>query len=434
MSGPDYETLFKSPLEGESGPSRWGSVMGGLLLGVMFLVGLWFLLGRTSPDNEGGEDSVAASTVSSPEVAQTPSSSTSTSPSTTQPTSTSSPAGEQPSDAVEQLDALLDELVPIEEFSGVVLIAKDDQLVWARAAGLADRDSDTPIQVESRFNLASMNKMFTAVSILQLMEEGLLALDGTFAEYLPDFPNPDVAAKISVEQLLTHTSGIAVDVFAGDFELNPHQYRANADYLALFIDEPLQFSPGEQFAYSNAGFIVLGLIIEELTGMGYDEYVYEHIFEPSGMLATGAHDIEDDFADLAIGYTTLDAAGNETGVLRDHRPLMPGRGTAAGGGYSTAGDLHRFRNALFDYRLLSPESVDMLITGQIELRDQAKYALGFFDRIQSGQRVVGHGGGAPGVCASLSMYPDTGYTAIVLSNTDNDCLAVLDSLKTNPPR
>ena len=175
------------------------------------------------------------------------------------------------------------------------------------------------------------------------------------------------------------------------------------------------------------------MIIEELSGISYDDYVYENVFEPSGMLATGAHDIEDEFEDLAVGYTELDINSNPTGVLSDHRPLMPGHGFAAGGGYSTIGDLHRFSNALLGHRLLSPASTELLMTGQVELGDEAMYAFGFFDRIQSGERVVGHGGGAPGVCSSLSIYPDSGYTVAVLSNSDEDCFAVLDFLRLHPP-
>jgi CubicO group peptidase (beta-lactamase class C family) len=433
MSGPDYEPPLESPIEDDARPSLWNLVLGGIGLVAAAAV-LWLLFGQTSPDDEGAEVDSVSATTSPPAVAQVPVSSASTSSPTTQPMNTTSSTAEQPSDIPERLDALLDELVPIGGFSGVVLVAKDDEVMWIRAEGLADVDSETAIHPDSRFNLGSMDKMFTAVGILQLMEKGLLSLDGTVAEYLPNYPNADIGAEITIEHLLTHTSGLVVDVFNEEFGQNPHQYRENKDYLPLFVNEPLQFAPGGQFGYSNAGFIILGLIIEELSGVSYDEYVYEHIFEPSGMFATGAEDVEDDFADLAIGFTTMDIAGNDSGVLIDHRPLMPGRGSAAGGGYSTAGDLHRFRNALLDHRLLSPESLDLLITGRVHVSDQAEYALGFFDRIQAGERVVGHGGGAPGVCSSLAIYPDSGYTVVVLSNSDRDCIAVLELLSTDPPR
>lgn len=357
------------------------------------------------------------------------SSSTTTSPPTTTSVAATTTEGPQATDFV---PAMVDRLIASDSFSGVVLLAKDDEVIWTRQAGLADVVAETPIHAESRFNLGSMNKMFTAVGILQLMKEGLLTLDGTVSQYLPDYPNAEVAETVTIEQLLMHTSGLG-DVFTEEFGTDPHRYRTNQDFLELFVDDPPAFPPGRQWSYSNAGFVVLGLIIEELSGLSYDDYVHDFIFEPSGMLATAAHDVEDEFENLAIGYTELDINSNPTGVLSDHRPLMPGRGFAAGGGYSTVGDLHRFRNALFNHELLSPESTELLITGQIELQDQAMYAFGFFDRIQSGERVVGHGGGAPGVCSSLSMYPDSGYTVVVLSNSDDDCFSVLDYLRLHPP-
>lgn len=345
-------------------------------------------------------------------------------------TSTSTTLG--PQDGVEALATFVNGLVADGAFSGVVLVADDEKALYETAAGWADREAETLISPDTRFNLASMNKMFTAVAVLQLAEQGTLAFDETIATYLPDYPNREVAEQVTIEQLLTHTSGLG-DVFTEQFFTDPHRYRSNADYLPLFADEPLLFPPGEQFTYSNAGYVVLGLVIEVLSSQSYDDYVRTHIFEPAGMTATSAFDIDEAVPDLALGYTTQDAAGEETGVLRPNADLMPGRGFAAGGGYSTAGDLLRFRQALYGGRLLSPASVDLLTTGRVEVGPAASYAYGFFDRVQGGRRVVGHGGGAPGVCSSLGMYPETGYTVVILSNTDADCLTVLDYLKEHPP-
>ena len=364
------------------------------------------------------------STVSTPETTQTvPPSATSTS------TSTSTT---EPATGVEGLAALVDDLIQRREFSGVVLIASGDTVIWEAAGGLANRDLDIANNVDTRFNLGSMNKMFTAVAILQLMEEQLLTLDGTIADYLPDYPNMGVAEQVTVEQLLTHTSGLG-GTFTDQFEADPHRFRTNADYLPLFVDDPLEFPPGQQFRYSNAGYVVLGLIIERLTGLSCNDFVRESILRPSGMLDTDSFDVEEEAADIAVGYTTQDIQGNETGVLAANTSLMPGRGFAAGGGYSTAGDLLRFRNALFDHWLLSPTSLDLLITGKVETGDGARYAFGFFDLGEGRARSVGHGGGAPGVCSFLRMYTETGYTVVVLSNSDNDCRPVLDYLQGHPP-
>ncbi|MBN2114856.1 MAG: beta-lactamase family protein, partial [Acidimicrobiia bacterium] len=331
-------------------------------------------------------------------------------PGTTSPSTTAAPT-----DGVEALAAFVDDLMGNDGFSGVVLAARGEEVLYEAAAGWADRAAERPVQPDTKFNLGSMNKMFTATAILQLIEAGVLALDGTIADYLADYPNEEVARQVTIEQLLTHTSGLG-DVFTEEFAADPHRYRSNADYLPLFVDEPLQFTPGERFSYSNAGFVVLGLVIERVTGLTYDQYVQDNIFEPAGMLDTAAYDIEDQVPDLALGYTTQDINGEETGVLRPHTDLMPGRGFAAGGGYSTAGDLLRFRQALFGGRLLSAESVDLLITGKVQVREGAMYAFGFFDRLEAGRRVVGHGGGAPGICSSLGIYPETAHTVVILSN------------------
>ena len=318
------------------------------------------------------------------------------------------------------------------EFWGTVLVSRDGEVLWATASGMADREAGIPNTHDTRFNLGSMDKMFTAVAVLQLRERGLLDLDDTIADLVPAYPDPDAAAVITVEHLLTHTSGLG-DTFTDEFALDPHAYRSDGDYLPLFAGDPLLFTPGEEFRYSNAGFVVLGLIVEAVSGMPYAEYVRANVFDPAGMTATGPIDIEEtELPDVAIGYTTREINNEETGVLAPNTTLMPGRGFAGGGGYSNVPDLRRFSEALFDGRLLEPASLELLITGRIEVGRDARYAFGFFDRIQAGQRVVGHGGGAPGVCSSLSIYPDTGSVVAGLSNSDAGCLAVLDFLRDRP--
>jgi len=333
--------------------------------------------------------------------------------------------------SVDAAVAFIEDLASRGELSGSALIARGDEPVWQLASGMADRDRDLPNLTDTRFNLGSMNKMFTAVAILQLMERGRLAVDDTISARLPDYPNPEVARAVTIHQLLTHTSGLG-DAFTTRFEQDPHAFRSNADYLPLFAGEPLLFDPGTEWSYSNAGYVVLGLIIERVSGQTYEDYVREHVFEPAGMLDTGAFDVEAEVPRGAIGYTTQDIRGNETGVLAANTPLMPGRGFAAGGDYSTTGDMLRFRNALLAHRLLSPASTDLLITGKVDVADHVRYGYGFMDRDDAGRRVVGHTGGAPGVCSFLSIYVDTGYTVVVLSNSDAGCVAVLQDLRAHP--
>ena len=354
------------------------------------------------------------------------------------PTPTPAPPTEVPptaaptATAVDQLIAVIADLGTTGQFAGAVLIAQDDEPVYTAAYGLARRSPDVPNQVDTKFNLGSMDKMFTAVAILQLVEQGRLSLDGRIDDYWPDYPNPEVAGQVTIHQLLVHTAGMG-DCFEGDFFTTPQdQLRTLEGYLPLFVDDPLQFEPGTQFSYSNEGYIVLGLIIEKVTGQSYWDYVQENIYQRSGMSNTGAYDLGTEVPNRAIGYTTLDGEGNETGVLADNTPLMPIKGTSAGGGYSTVEDLLSFRNALLDYRLLSPESTELLLEGKIEVRRDINYAYGFFDKMVGGQRLVGHTGGAPGVCAFMEMFLDSGYTVIVLSNTDQGCSPVLEFFWEHP--
>jgi CubicO group peptidase (beta-lactamase class C family) len=318
------------------------------------------------------------------------------------------------------------------EFGGAALVALDGEPVFVDAYGLARRDPELANQIDTKFDLGSMGKMFTSVAILQLVEQGALSLDGRIVDYWPDYPNQEVAEQVTIHHLLTHTAGMG-DCFEDEFFTTPRdQLRTLEGYLPLFVDDTLQFKPGEQWAYSNEGYIVLGLIIERVTGQSYWDYAGENVLLPAGMANTGAYDLEAEVPYRATGYTTFDAEGNDTGTLAENTPLMPVVGTSAGGSYSTVEDLLRFTNALLDHRLLSPESTELLLEGKVEVREGRHYAYGVFDRMIRGQRVVGHGGGAPGVCTFMDMFPDTGYTVIVLSNTDLGCLPVLEFLGEHP--
>jgi D-alanyl-D-alanine carboxypeptidase len=334
--------------------------------------------------------------------------------------------------SVAAVDPLIDAIADLGTtgpFAGAVLIAKDGAPVHMAAYGLASRSPDVPNQTDTRFNLGSMDKIFTAVAIMQLVERGWLSLDGSIHDYWPDYPNQEVARKVTIHHLLTHSSGMG-DCFEGDFFTTPKdQLRTVEGYLPLFVDDGLQFEPGTRFAYSNEGYIVLGLIVEKVTGQSYWDVVQENVYRPSGMSHTGAYELDAEVPNRAIGYTTQDAQGNETATLADNTPLMPIKGTPAGGGYSTVEDLLNFSQALLGHRLLSLESTELLLAGKVEVREGSQYAYGFFDMTIGGRRAVGHGGGAPGVCTFLEMYPDSGHTVIVLSNTDQGCFPVLELLR-----
>jgi CubicO group peptidase (beta-lactamase class C family) len=294
---------------------------------------------------------------------------------------------------------------------------------------MANRNDGIPNQVDTKFNLGSMNKMFTAVAFLQLVQQGKLDVDDTIIEHLPDYPNQQVAGQVTIHHLLTHTSGLG-DLFTKEFfETSKDRFRTLSDHLPLFVDEPLQYNPGSHFSYSNAGFIVLGLIIEEITGQTYYDYVRENIYFPCGMTNTDSYEADKVVPNLAIGYSR--SLSNDT-QMASNLLFNPAKGSSAGGGYSTVEDMLHFSNCLLEHRLLSPELTKLLFEGKVDIPEReinTKYAYGFGEVVINNHRIVGHGGGAPGICANLDIFLDLQYTAVVLSNSDYDCLQIKTKIR-----
>jgi CubicO group peptidase (beta-lactamase class C family) len=310
------------------------------------------------------------------------------------------------------LQKLLDNLAGDDRFAGVVLVAKDGKPIFQQAWGFADRDKKITNNLDTRFRLGSMNKMFTSVAIAQLVQQGKVKYTDTVAHLLPDYPDKGAAAKITVHQLLTHTSGLG-DFFGDEFDKKKDELHGLKDYLQLFAGKPLQFEPGQKFAYSNAGMIVAGLIVERISGQNYYDYVREHIYKPAGMNGSDTFEKSKPQPNQSVGYTRTDGkwASNY-----DSLPLM---GSSAGGGDSTAPDLLKFDQALRSHKLLNADLTSTITTAKVTPPDQdEKYAYGFEESMVDGKRVIGHGGGAPGMNANLDMYWDSGYTVIVLCNLD----------------
>ena len=317
-------------------------------------------------------------------------------------------------DALKALSTRGNKLAGEDEFSGAVLIAKDDRVLFSHAYGLADRNRRIPNTIRTRFRIGSMNKMFTAVAILQLVQGGKVKLTAPLGTYLSDYPNREVATKVTIHQLLTHTGGTG-DIFGPDFDAHRNQLRTLADYVKLYGKRGPEFEPGSSWAYSNYGFILLGAVIEKVTGHSYYDYVQQHIYAPAGMTRSGSLPEDHAVPDRSIGYTK---PSGTTGWIAN-TDTLPYRGTSAGGGYSTVGDLARFAHALLSHELLSPDTTKLLITGKVKAGPGARYAYGFEDaRDADGNGWVGHGGGAPGINGDLKIYPKTGYVVAVLANLD----------------
>jgi len=292
------------------------------------------------------------------------------------------------------------QLYDADHFWGVVLAAHAGKVVMAQAYGLANVASNTPNTTATKFNVASLGKMFTTVAILQLAQAGKLSLDDTVRERLPDLPLA-AADKISIRQLLDHRSGLG-DFFGPRFEAAPpSRLRELSDFIPLFVDQPLAFAPGSSERYSNAGFLVLGLIVERISGEKYREYVAKHICAPAKMTSTGFWALDERVPDRATGYTRH----GKDRMLSERIPnteLLSGRPESAGGAFATAADLLRFWDAVVADKLLSPTWTNWM----------------FHHRFDVSRRPVsgGFGGAFDGVNAFIEMDP--GWTVIALANLD----------------
>lgn len=316
------------------------------------------------------------------------------------------------------IDSYLNSLVAEKKLSGAVLVAKDGVTIASKAAGIANKATGAPIVLNTKFNLGSMNKMFTAVAIAQLAQARRLSFDDPIRKHLPDYPNKEVADKVTIHQLLTHTSGMGM-YWNDKFMAQRERLLTVAAHLPLFASDPLLFSPGEKFQYSNSGYMVLGAIIEKVSGRDYYSYVQEHIYKPAGMIDTGFYEPGKEIPNLAIGYSKMSPDGKQLEEAQDNTSTREVRGGPAGGGYSTVGDLVKFHVALRSYKLLNEEFTKLVTTGKVDTGGPiGRYAYGFGDKMFDGRHIVGHNGGAPGIAANFEMYPELGYTSVVLMNSD----------------
>ncbi len=310
-------------------------------------------------------------------------------------------------EALKALAARAEELVKSDQFSGAVLVARSGKVLFQKAWGLADRASKAPNTVDTQFRMGSMNKMFTAVATLQLVQAGKLSLDDPLGKHLEEYPNQDVATKVTVRHLLTHSGGTG-DIFGPEFDKNRLTLKEHADYLKLYGARPLTHEPGAEFRYSNYGFVLLGALIEKVSGMSYYEYVRTHIFKPAGMASTDSLPESEKVKDRATGYMK-----GESGGWVPNTDTLPWRGTAAGGGYTTVGDLLKFAQALESGKLISKALLAEATKPQKE-----EYGYGFGIQGEGPNRSYGHGGGAPGMNGDLRIYPELGYVLVSLANLD----------------
>ncbi len=308
-----------------------------------------------------------------------------------------------------RIKAFLDEQAKAGRFSGTALVAKDGKPLLLESAGLASKRFRAPNNADTKFNLGSLNKSFTAVAVLQLVEAGLVGIDDPIGKYLDIFPK-DVGEKVKVRHLLDMSNGW------GDYWRHPYflqhkdELRTIADHMAFIKDMPLDFEPGTRSQHSNTGFEVAGAIIEKASGMDYFDYIREKIYRPAGMADTDSYDRDSAAENLAVGYTNMHPlAGNATDFRWENTYLLSPRGTPAGGGYSTAGDMLKYDAALRGGKLVGKAYVDFLNS-----RFQGKIGDPF-----TPPGVQRSAGGANGVSTFFGRDLRNGYTVIVLTNLDN---------------
>jgi D-alanyl-D-alanine carboxypeptidase len=329
--------------------------------------------------------------------------------------------------ALARLDGYVLGMVDGGQFSGVVLIAQDGSILSEKAYGLRDESSEDTNTTSTRFNLASAGKMFTAVAILQQIAEGKLSLDTKVGAVLKDYPNKAFADGVSVRQLLTHTAGAGdIELFGVENAANRERVKTVADMVALHGARPPAFTPGQEQVYGNFGHVVLGRMVEVLSGEDFETYVNRHIFTPAGMRHTAFVDCAAGASDLAVGYVSVD------GKRQANCATLPVRGFPPGGQVSTAADMLRFVQALQAGKLLPPALFAEAIKTQREFMGLGFFATGYGPGWPAHEFRWGHGGNADGICTDVRTYPTTGETYVILSNRDAPgCFAVANFLHKN---
>jgi CubicO group peptidase (beta-lactamase class C family) len=343
---------------------------------------------------------------------------------------------------IAEINQMVEDLAANDRFSGTVLIAKGNKILYQKAVGWADKALDQQSNINTKFNLASMNKMFTGIAIAQLAEKNKLSYSDKLIKHLPQLSQATFG-EITLAQLLTHTAGTGdIFQFPGFMEIKDTA-KTIGGYVNLGINEPLLFAPGARFEYSNYGYILLGAVIEQVSGMRYFDYVKKNIFTVAGMKNTDSYATDQSHPNMAIGYALPPPMPGEgpkpIAEMPEREPntkMIEVQGTSAGGGYSSAIDLFKFSRALTSPKLLSASSVAMVTTGKIAMPRppmppgappmlEIKYGYGFGELYKGNVRIIGHNGGAPGVDVQMDIFPDLGYTVVVLSNYDWSVMPII---------
>lgn len=310
-----------------------------------------------------------------------------------------------------EFDRLLSEQFKPGETGCAALVAKNGQIIYKKAFGMANLELNVPMQPDMVFRIGSITKQFTAVSILQLMEQGKLSLQDDIRKFISDYPTQ--AYNITIENLLTHTSGIKSYTNVPEFQKYVREDKTPQEAIDMFRNLPMEFAPGTKWNYNNSGFFLLGYIIEKITGKTYAEYVEENIFKPAGM--------------------TNSCYGSDTKLIKNRAyPYKPdGNGFAnadylsmklpysAGALMSTVEDLYKWNRALISGKLIKKESLDKAFTEyKLTSGKGTGYGYGWFIKELQGSRTIEHGGGINGYLTNSIYLPAEDVFVAVFSNNE----------------
>ncbi|MEW6984239.1 serine hydrolase domain-containing protein [Colwelliaceae bacterium 6471] len=310
--------------------------------------------------------------------------------------------------AIEKFSHYVDRLSERDVFSGSVLIAKNNAILFEKTTGWSSKRFHTLNNASTRFNLGSMNKMYTSVTILRLIERGELKLTTPLHQLLNIVGKDQNFKDIQIQHLLSHSSGVGrLDCKKGEDSI----VDSMANCLNKLSEISLNFPPGTQYRYSSDGMFILGLVIEHLTKSTYYQAIQKEIFAPADMTDSSCLDLQYPVENVAIGYYYH----ARKQMWRNNLFIHDQKGGPAGGCYSSAKDLFKFSSALQSNSLLSQPMTALATSAKPQFGAQ-NYGFGFIVRDINGDRVVGHNGSFPGVSAQLDMNLDSGYTITVLSN------------------
>ncbi len=302
----------------------------------------------------------------------------------------------------------------LEGFSGAVLIAKNDSILFKKAYGFAHLGHQIKNNTETKFSYASIGKSFTAVAIFQLLQAGKLSLDDTIGKFLPNYPNALARDSITIRLLLQHRSGLPNYFHSEKFQnTSKAQFRTMEDLAYLYENEPLEFNPNEQFAYRNTNYIILGRIIEAVSKTSYENFINEHIFSVAKMQNTGNFDIDHIIENAAENYTLSDVYPNQ---LQKTVFMSAVKGSSAGGGYSTIEDLYKFSLAFKNNKLLNADYTNQMK----KMPDDGWYGYGMQFAGAKDSGIYGHSGGHFGVGAEWRVFGKQNYIVVLLTNKDLD--------------